>query len=48
MAQQFSAQDKVRTTAIMSDIESAMGRDIEQLDTTRWSSQHVDGASSRR
>jgi putative endopeptidase len=31
VAQQFSAQDKARTTAIMSDIESAMGRDIQQL-----------------
>jgi endothelin-converting enzyme/putative endopeptidase len=32
VAQQFSAQDKARTTAIMRDIESAMGRDIQQLD----------------
>jgi endothelin-converting enzyme/putative endopeptidase len=32
VAQQFSAQDKARTTAIMQDIESAMGRDIQQLD----------------
>ena len=32
VAQQFSAQDKARTTAIMKDIESAMGRDIQQLD----------------
>jgi endothelin-converting enzyme/putative endopeptidase len=32
VAQQFSSQDKVRTTAIMNDIEAAMGRDIEQLD----------------
>jgi putative endopeptidase len=32
VAQQFSSQDKARTTAIMNDIEAAMGRDIEQLD----------------
>ena len=32
VAQQFSAQDKARTTAIMNDIEAAMGRDIQQLD----------------
>ena len=32
VAQQFSAQDKARTTAIMVEIESAMGRDIQQLD----------------
>jgi putative endopeptidase len=32
VAQQFSPQDKARTTAIMADIESAMGRDIQQLD----------------
>jgi putative endopeptidase len=32
VAQQFSAQDKTRTTAIMQDIEGAMSRDIQQLD----------------
>ena len=32
VAQQFSPQDKARTTAIMDDIEAAMGRDIQQLD----------------
>jgi putative endopeptidase len=32
VAQQFSAQDKARTSAIMQDIEAAMGRDIQQLD----------------
>jgi endothelin-converting enzyme/putative endopeptidase len=32
VAQQFSAQDKARTTDIMKDIEAAMGRDIQQLD----------------
>jgi endothelin-converting enzyme/putative endopeptidase len=32
VAQQFSAEDKARTSAIMSDIEAAMGRDIQQLD----------------
>jgi putative endopeptidase len=32
VAQQFSAQDKARTTAIMQDIEAAMGRDIQQLE----------------
>ncbi|MGA9718073.1 MAG: M13 family metallopeptidase, partial [Acidobacteriaceae bacterium] len=32
VAQQFSAQDKARTTGIMKDIEAAMGRDIQQLD----------------
>ena len=32
VAQQFSAQDKTRTTAIMKDIEAAMGRDIQQLE----------------
>jgi putative endopeptidase len=31
-AQQFSPQDKARTTAIMNDIEGAMGWDIQQLD----------------
>jgi endothelin-converting enzyme/putative endopeptidase len=32
VAQQFSPQDKARTTAIVADIEAAMGRDIHQLD----------------
>jgi putative endopeptidase len=32
VAQQFSSNDKARTTAILSDIEAAMGRDIQQLD----------------
>ena len=32
VARQFSAEDKARTSAIMSDIEAAMGRDIQQLD----------------
>ncbi len=32
VAQQFSAQDKARTTDIMKDIEAAMGRDIQQID----------------
>jgi putative endopeptidase len=32
VAQQFSPQDKARTTAIMGDIETAMGRDIQQLE----------------
>ncbi|HEX6494967.1 MAG TPA: M13 family metallopeptidase [Acidobacteriaceae bacterium] len=32
VARQFTPQDKTRTTAIMSDIEAAMGRDIQQLD----------------
>jgi putative endopeptidase len=32
VAQQFSPQDKARTTAIMDDIEGAMGRDIQQLE----------------
>jgi endothelin-converting enzyme/putative endopeptidase len=31
-AQQFTPQDKARTTAIMNDIEAAMGGDIQQLD----------------
>jgi putative endopeptidase len=31
VAQQFSSQDKARTTTIMNDIEAAMGRDIQQL-----------------
>ena len=35
VAQQFSAQDKARTTTIMHDIETAMGRDIQQL---KWMS----------
>jgi putative endopeptidase len=32
VAKQFSSDDKTRTTTIMSDIEAAMGRDIQQLD----------------
>ncbi len=32
VARQFSADDKARNSAIMSDIEAAMGRDIQQLD----------------
>jgi endothelin-converting enzyme/putative endopeptidase len=32
VARQFSAEDKARTSAIMSDIEAAMGRDIQQLE----------------
>ncbi len=32
VAKQFSSEDKARTTTIMSDIEAAMGRDIQQLD----------------
>jgi putative endopeptidase len=32
VAQQFSPQDKARTTDIMDDIEAAMGQDIQQLD----------------
>ena len=32
VARQFTPQDKARTTAIMNDIEAAMGRDIQQLD----------------
>ena len=32
VAQQFGPQDKARTSAIMHDIESAMGADIQQLD----------------
>jgi putative endopeptidase len=32
VARQFTPQDKARTTAIMVDIEGAMGRDIQQLD----------------
>ena len=32
VAKQFSSEDKARTTTIMSDIETAMGRDIQQLD----------------
>jgi endothelin-converting enzyme/putative endopeptidase len=32
VAQQFSPQDKARTTEIMDDIEAAMGQDIQQLD----------------
>jgi putative endopeptidase len=32
VSQQFSSEHKARTTAIMSDIEAAMGRDIRQLD----------------
>jgi putative endopeptidase len=32
VAEQFSPQDKARTTGIMDDIEGAMGRDIQQLE----------------
>jgi putative endopeptidase len=32
VARQFSVEDKARNSAIMSDIEAAMGRDIQQLD----------------